>query len=276
MSFQTDQALWYNNGVWGELGYAVPNFGNDATTLNGTIHRMVSVIGRNLSAVMHHGDADLRVPPSINTLTRIHKLILRGRTILASRDVESGEYDMEPVHSTPAPLVHEIYPVPYFKVRNPFMKEYCGLILNSLSEAMQHTENRKSYEISTAFSGLVGQYLHRVYRLMATELFGVSDEAAKALDFTLTDEQLASYDPSKYFTSTELIDTVPPLSMVPTEDDLRILTDGIPATMLVGLSRYPSGQGVTAPTSSASGDASNSVTSSEATDGHSFAAPPVP
>lgn len=241
MAFQTDQPLWYNNGVWGELGYAVPNFGNDPNTLNETIHYLTSVIGRNLSAIMHHPDVDLRSPPTINTLTRIHKLITRARTILGSRDVESGEFRMEPVHSSPAQLEFLIYPVPFFKVRNGWMKQYCGLILAALTEAYQHTDNRIAFEISTQFSGTLGQYLHRVYRLMAVELFGVPIEAAKALDFTLTAEQLASYRPEAVFTSTEMIDTMPPTALVPTEDDVRVLTDGIPASLLVGLSTYPSG-----------------------------------
>lgn len=241
MQFKTDQALWYNVGVWGDLGYAVPNFGDDPTSLNSGIFYLVSVLGRNLQALMHHADVDLRVPPTINTLTRIHKLVLRARTILSARDVEPGEPDMESIHTSPGPLVQIIYPVPYFKVRNQFLKQYCGLVLNCLAEAMQHTENRKAYEISTRFSGIVGQYLHRVYRLMATELFGIDPEVAKALDFTLSAEDLAGYDPGKFFTSTEMIDTVAQLDQVPTEDDLVVLTNGIPATMLVGLSTYPSG-----------------------------------
>ena len=87
----------------------------------------------------------------------------------------------------------------------------------------------------------MGQYLHRVYRLMATELFGIDPEIAKALDYTLTEADLNGYDPGQFFTSTEMIDTVPRLDQVPTEDDLLVLTNGIPATLLVSLSKYPSG-----------------------------------
>jgi hypothetical protein len=268
-TFKTDQALWYNVGVWGELGYAVPNFGDDPTTLNDGIHYLTTVVGRNLSAVMHHPDCDLRTPPSINTLTRLHKLILRARQILSGRDVAPGEPDMESVHTSPATMVHLIYPVPYFKVRNHHLKQYCGLILNALAEMMQHTENRKPYEISTRFSGMTGQYFHRVYRLMATELFGIDPEKAKALDFTLTDADLKAYDPGKWFTSTEMIDTVSPLHLVPTEDDLVVLTDGIPATQLVGLSAYPSGAAINA--GIIGGAATANATSAAA-----FAAPPAP
>lgn len=275
MAFGTDQPLWYNNGVWGELGYAVPNFGNDPSTLNDGIHYLVSTIGRNLSAVMHHVDVDLRVPPSINTLTRIHKLIVRARGILASRQVAPGTPNMEAVHSSPSELVHLIYPVPYFKVRNAWLKQYCGLVLAALSEATQHTENRKPFEISTTFAGTVGQYLHRVYRLMGTELFGVAAADAAKLDFTLTDAQLAGYDPAKWFTSTELVDTVPPLQNVPTEDDLVVLTDGIPATLLVGLQKYPAGD-LVAPIGTAAAAAATSAGASSSTPVASFAPAPSP
>lgn len=265
--FKSDQVLWYNVGVWGELGYAVPNFGDDPRTQNQTIQYLTAVMGRNLSAVMHHPDADLRVPPSINTLTRIHKLIVRARSILAGRAVPSGTPDFEAVHVQPGMVEHLIFPVPYFKVRSPFLKEYCGLLLNGLSEAMQHTENRKPYEISVNFSGLIGAYLQRIYRRMATELFGVSTADASKLDFTLTDAMLAAYNPSAYFTSTELIDRVPPIENVATEDDLSVLTDGIPASQLVGLARYPSGAAADSGLAAGSGPVSTSA---------SFAPPPGP
>lgn len=239
--FGTDEPLWYNVGIWGELGYAVPNFGDNPSTLNTTTHYLASVIGRNLQAIMLHPDADLRRPPSINTLLRVDKLILRARSILAGRAVPAGKPDMESVHTSPAETVFIIHPCPYFRVRNAFLKEWCGLCLNALSEAFQHTDNRKAYEISDEFAGIVGQYLQRVYKLMATELFGVPVEDANKPDFTLSDTQKTAYDPSKFFTSTEMVDTLPPLYHVPTEDDLEVLTNGIPATLLVNLQRYPSG-----------------------------------
>ena len=87
----------------------------------------------------------------------------------------------------------------------------------------------------------MGQYVQRVYRLMATELFRVPTEDAAKSDFTLTDEHLASYNPSAWFTSTEMLDTVPNLEDWPTEDDLQILTDGIPISQLPMLGRWPNG-----------------------------------
>lgn len=275
-TFRTDQALWYNVGVWGQLGYAVPNFGDDTQSLNSTILKLTSVMGRNLSAIMHHADADLRTPPSINTLTRVHKLIVRARSILAGRAVPSGTPDFEAIHATPSQAEFILYPVPFFRVRNEWMKEWCGLTLNAISEAMQHTENRKEYEISEAFAGLVGAYLHRVYRLMATELFGASATDAAKRDFTLTDVQLAAYDPSKYFTATELIDTVPPLGLSPTEDDILMLTNGIPASQLLGLSKWPSGEPVGGPEGPAAAVPAPTAAATQAAVNVAFPPPPGP
>ncbi len=242
--FRTDEIYWYNppGAPWGALGYAAPNFGDNPITLNADIHYLVSVMGRNLQALMIHADADLRRPPSINTLTRIHKLIVRARSILSSRAVPEGKPKFEAQHSTPAPRPFVIFPCPYWHVRNAWLADYAGLILQAVGEACQHTETRVQHEITMGFSGLIGSYLQRVYKRMATELFGVSIVDAEKPDFTLSDTQLSGYDPTKFFTSTEMIDLPPDIPFdLPTEDDLRVLTDGIAATQLTGLQRWPSG-----------------------------------
>lgn len=228
----TDAVLWYNVGVFGEAGYAVPNWSNDVGSLNPQVLDWVELVGRNLFHIMHHEDADLRIPPSINTCKRVHKLYLRAANVLAGRAVPSGVDNMEVTHARPAGEVFRVYPVPYFKVRNPFLRRWAGLILVSLSEAMQHTENRKEMEISTAFAGTVGQYVKRVYTNMAIELFGKTREAAIADGFALTDADLAAYNPSAFFTATEMVDTVPRLDRVFTEDRLEVLAEGIPVTEL--------------------------------------------
>lgn len=228
----TDAVLWYKVGVFGDAGYAVPNWSNDVGSLNPQILDWVELVGRNLFHLMHHEDVDLRIPPSINTCKRVHKLYLRAANILAGRAVAPGSDNMEALHSRPAGEVFRVYPVPFFKVRNPFMRRWAGMVLVSLAEAMQHTENRKEMEISTAFAGQVGQYLRRVYVNMAVELFGKTREEAMAEGFLLSDEDLAAYDPSKFFTSTEMVDTVPRLDRVFTEDRLELLSEGLPITEL--------------------------------------------
>lgn len=228
----SDAVLWYNVGIFGEQGYAVPNWSNDVGSLNPQILDLVDLVGRNLFAFMHHEDADLRVPPSINTLRRVHRLYVRVGQLLISRGIPYNENNMEIQHVKPAGEVFRVWPVPYFKVRNAYMRRWCGLILVSLSEAMQHTENRKELEISPSFTGQIGQYFTRVYFNMATELFGIAREDAIKDGFLLTEEQLLTYDPTKFFTSTELVDTVPRLDRVFTEDRLELLNEGIPVTKL--------------------------------------------
>jgi len=217
MPGNTDAFLWYNVGQWQDYGLAVPNWSDDNKSQNNAIRDLVQVIGRNLSAVMWHTDARLSTPPSINTLQRIHRLCVRARSLLANSQVAANQPFMEPAHAVPAPEEFLLYPVPYFKVRNAWMKRWAGLALLALTESMQHQDNARPLEFSIAFSGLVGQYIQRIYRDMAT----------------------TSYDPSKWFTSTELIDTVPDLQTWPTEDRLKVLTDGIPISHLPQLGPYP-------------------------------------
>jgi hypothetical protein len=191
----TDAVLHYNVGEFGKAGYAVPNWSNDVGSLNPQILDWVYLVGRNLFHIMHHEDADLRIPVSINTAKRIHKLYIRAGNILAGRAVPPGVNNMEVVHARPAGEVFRVFPVPFFLVRNPFMRRWAELVLMSLAEAMQHTENRKSLEISTAFAGQVGQYIRRVYTNMAIELFGKTREVATADGFALTDADFAAYNP---------------------------------------------------------------------------------
>lgn len=242
--FTTDEIRWYNNGIWGTLGYAVPAVGNDPRTVNSGIQRLVRVMGRNLAAIMQQPDVDLQKPPSYATIVKLDKLIKRARTIIGSRVVPSNEAEMEAGHSTPAPQDHMIYPVPYFRVRNDWLKEYCGLALAAISEAVQHTDNRKPYDFGPAFASRVSRFLQRIYRFMATELLLIPNDRASAQDFVLTDEDIKAYKPEAWFTSTELIDTVPDVQYIPTEDDLVVLTDGIPATLIVNAVRWPAGGGI--------------------------------
>lgn len=249
--FGHDSFLWYNVGDWAKLGLAVPNYGNDIASQNGNIRYLVEILGRNLQAVMFHQDARLRTPPSVNTLARIHKLCTRARSILGGRGIPPGKFNMESRHAVPAAEEFLVFPAPYFHVRNKWLKEYAGYILLSLTEAIQHSENAKAIEISQDFAGLIGQYFQRIYTLMAMELLAVPAEQAQADNFTLTDEQLQAYDPGKVFTSTEMIDTVPELMLIPTEDDLKVLTDGIPISQLPQLDRFPSAGPIGTATSTA-------------------------
>jgi hypothetical protein len=231
----TDRFLYYNVGTWGKFGLAMPNPGKgDAAGLsaNGNINYLASVVGRNLQALMFHSDAGMQTPPGIATLTRVHKLCVRARDILAARAIPPGQPDMEPAHPAPAPEEFLFFPVPYFTVRNIWLREYTGLMLMALTEMMQHQERRKPLEISIQFAGLIGQYVKRVYYRMSTELFKIPTVDAAKDDFTLSEEQLRAYNPAAWFTSTELNDTIDGFEDITTEDDREILTRGIAYSQL--------------------------------------------
>ncbi len=236
---RTDAVLWYNVGIFGDLGYAVPNPSDDIGSLNPNIVDMTNLIGRGLFNVMHHDDCDLSTPPSINTLVRVHQLYIRAGQILQGRAVPPHIPNLETDHVSPAGEVFRVYPVPYFKVRNAYMKRWAQYALICLAEMMQHTENRKTIEISTTFGAMVGKYMKRIYSNMAVELFGKQREEAEAPEFRLTEADFQSYNPALFFTSQEMIDPVPALDNVFTEDRKAKLSQGIPLTELPKLGPYP-------------------------------------
>lgn len=232
MITNTDAVLWYNVAEFGKAGYAVPNWSNDIGTLNPTIAELVQLSGQNLFNIMHHEDADLRTPPSVNTCKRVHKLYLRLASILAGRAIPPGQDNLETDHVRPAGEIFLVYPAPFFNVRNRFLRQWSQWALMMISEMMQHTENRREIEISTNFAGDIGQFMKRIYTNMAIELFQKEKTIAEADGFALSDEDFAGYNPAAFFTSTEMTDTVPRLDRVFTEDQLEILRQGIPVTQL--------------------------------------------
>lgn len=236
---RTDAVLWYNVGIFGDLGYAVPNPSNDIGSLNPNIIDVTNLIGRAMFGVMHHEDVDMSVPPSINTLVRVHQLVVRSGQILSGRAVPPNEANLETDHVAPAGEVFRVYPIPYFQARNAYMKRWAHYALICLAECFQHTENRKTIEISTNFGAMVGKYMRRIYSNMAVELFGKTRAEVQAPTFLLTDADFQSYDPAKFFTSQEMIDPVPALDNVFTEDRKARLATGVPLTELPVLGPYP-------------------------------------
>ncbi|WP_339739197.1 hypothetical protein [uncultured Maricaulis sp.] len=235
----SDAVLWYNVGVFGEMGYGIPNPSDDYGTINPTIAQFVSGAGSQLFTIMHHEDARQRRPPTLNTIMRIHRLYQSSSRMLAGRMVPSNELNMESQHIQVGGEIFRVFPVPYFMVRNSYMRRWAGFAMMMISEAMQHTENARSMEVSDNFVGLMGQYLRRIYTEMAIELFGKTREEALDPIFSLQDSDFQSYNPHDAFPGTEFVDTVPPLNRVMTEDQLGVLRDGIPVSELPQLSEWP-------------------------------------
>lgn len=236
-SFQNAAPLWFNTGVWGQMGYAAPNTMGYNTTLNAEIADLVSLVGLNLFGIMGLPDANQRVPPSVNTLCKVSKLIVRVRGILAGRAVPPGTLRMEANQSGPQTFL--LYPCPYFLVRNPYLKKWAGLIFSALTAMAVHTENSQPMDISTAFAGQIGQYFQRIYVRMATELLNVDQATALAPGYTIPASVFQAYDPSALVTSVEMIDSGAAITSIPSALDLRVLEEGIQANQIVGLIPWP-------------------------------------
>lgn len=236
----TDSILWYNVGIYGEIGYAVPNPSNDIGSLNPNILDFTDLIGKSLFHIMHHEDIDLVTPPTYNTLLRIHQLVKRARQLVASRTQDYGEAAFEVQHVSPAGEIFKVWPVPFFKVRNKALHRWARYTLYCITELFQHTQNRRTLVTYPEVGARIGGYLNKVYFEMATEYFGKSVDEVKVPGFLLTDEDFASYNPAAFFTETEMVDTVPALDNVFTEDRKEPLANGLPLHELPKLEPFPS------------------------------------
>lgn len=232
MPFASDEPRWWNNGEFGRLGYAIPWWGQTPTTINGPIHRLVDVIGKNLLGVMTMTDARLERPPQRDCLLTVAKLCYRGRDILSGRVVKFSEAMFRGGHATPAKQPFVIHPVPYFQVKNPWLKEYDYLALMLLSEAMQHTNNEIPHEITEEFAGRMGEFLQRILVLLATELLDIPRAEAEAADFVIPESVWSTYNPLAKITTFESLDMPTALADIPAEEDLQLLKRGIPTVLI--------------------------------------------
>lgn len=236
----SDSLLWYNVGVFGKAGYAVPSWGaRGGLTNNSTINELVDLAGRNIFAIMHSEDTRLNRPPGMTTILNVDRLYKRMLSLLNSRATPINEPEFAPAHVTPVPQIFKVYPTPYFLVKNPYLKRWGQMGLLMLSEMMQHQDNAKGFAISEIFAENVGKYLQQIYSNMAMELFKVPRAEALKSDFLLTETQIKAYNPLEEFTSTELIESMPPFGHAFTEDQLAVLAAGIPISNLPAMTGWP-------------------------------------
>lgn len=242
--FDTDEVLWYNNGKFGQAGYAIPNPVGKTWTNNTVIYGLVQVVGRNLFELMHREDAKFYDAPHKQFWFDLHQLILTARKRLADRMRDPADSNgLVTKHVNPAPKVFLVYPVPFFgeRIRQPDIREYCELCLLMLSECMQHSDNERISYITPAFAGTIGKYLQEILALFATKYFAKTREQAYAADFKLVDMDFIDYAPSKVLTSVEMTEERPPVQWWPTENDLSQIR-GLPVNEALDLcDRYPVG-----------------------------------
>lgn len=221
--FDTDEPLFYDNGKWGASGYAIPNPGGKTWTNNAIIYGFVEVVGRVLFELAHREDVKFYRAPHKQFWFDLHQMIITGRKRLSDRmRAPNDSNGLVPQHATPAPKVFLCYPVPLFgeRVRQQDVREYIGLTLLMLSEAMQHSDNDHATYVTPEFCGQIGTYLQEILALFSTKYFGKTRVDAYKPDFKLADADFAAYDPAKVLTSVEMTEERPPVQWWPTENDL--------------------------------------------------------
>ena len=85
LQFGTDEILWYDNGKWGETGYAIANPNGKIWTNNSVIFGFHSLVGRNMFELMHRSDVRFYGPPHKQFWFELHQLIVTARKRLADR-----------------------------------------------------------------------------------------------------------------------------------------------------------------------------------------------
>lgn len=241
--FGSDRPLLYNVTPWAQLGFAVPNFGDNIGTMSTPIWNLAKEIARIQLFVMTHVDAQRSQFPSRNTVERICKLCNRVQTVLGSRMRLPSDVRLESNHASVNPRPWSIHPVPYFVsdiIKNHWMAEYNELCMIALTNIYQHSDNNLPLTITQQFATDIYAYFREIRRLIGTELLMLDVEQVMGDSFVFTDEHYAAYDPSRYVINTEAIQTPGAIFSRPTEDDLRPLHQGIPANLIVtSLSQYP-------------------------------------
>ena len=177
--FGSDRPLLYNVDPWGELGFAVANFGENYGTLSQPIHGLASEIGRSQLFIMTHIDAQRTQPPSRNTLERLGKVINRVQSVLVSRMKSYSEVRLEGGHATADLKPWRIHPVPYFNgpiVRNHWLTEYNQLCMIALTNIYQHSDNNLSLTITEQFARDVWKYFRQIKVLIGSELLMLDAE----------------------------------------------------------------------------------------------------
>ena len=236
-AFPSDGPLFYKVGIWGDRGYAVPNFGKNQFTVNQTIEEFVREGGRRLQRIMHHEDTGRVDPPSINSVQRMVLFCNRARTVIIGRAVDENErrFEGRMVHSSRRPFI--VFPTPFFLVTNPLMRGFADLALALLAELMQSPETTQQHEISTDLANVCGSYIARFQKRIAMEYFGMAEADAGSPTLNLMDH-LVQYTPSKQgIDSAEPLDQGGTLSL-PGVRDLGILAQGIRVPELPALGPY--------------------------------------
>jgi hypothetical protein len=242
-NFGSDRPLLYNVAPWAQLGFAVPNFGNNYGTLSKPIWNLADFVSKAQLFIMTHIDAQRTQPPSRNTVERLCKMLNRVHAVLQARMKTYSDVRLEEGHATADMQPWLVHPVPFFPgplVRNHWLSEYNSLVMIAMTNIYQHSDNNLALTVTQQFASDIWKYFREIRNLVGIELLGIDPETVDADNFTFKDEHYLAYSPDAVIINFEPLDSAGPIMSRATEDDLRPLFRGWPANEIVTLlADYP-------------------------------------
>lgn len=233
--FRNDAPPFYNNGVWGTLGCAVPQTGKYLHTSNGHILDLATTAGSQIFHVLwQYDDRKFETPPSRPCVWEVYQLVVIARKRLADMTFGPEETPPPPMHTKPAVQMFKLYPVPFYGRRgciNGFLHSAADMALRMITEMMEHSDNERASYFTPSFQLAAAPYLQSILILMATKLFGYARKEASAPEFVIPDDKWKTYNPMLYAVSVEGTSTRPEPGWSPTEQDLEPIR-GLPASQV--------------------------------------------
>lgn len=235
--FSTQEILWWNNGIWGTSGYAIPNGAGKYVTGNDTLRGFHNFIGGELFYLAHRDDVKLSRPPNGHWMTDLVKMIKLGIKRCADFAIDWGDKrtgDFDKGGNTPMAFTY--YPVPYFgkRIRNSDIRGWIGLILRLLGEIQQHADNLFDSDVTNFSTAVIQEKLLRILRHVGMKYKGMTREQVEAPEFDIPADAFVgdNYQPGDLFTNRELVEELPPQQWWPSASDLTPIA-GIPAPVAV-------------------------------------------
>lgn len=232
LAYENQSILWWDNGIWGQAGYAIPNCGGKPSSANETCRELVAWLGRELFALMHLPDVRFTRPPNADWLFRLNKLCTLG--IKRMGDLAVGWTDTrkgDAQHAANTRQAFTAYPVPYFgqRIRQRHARKWAGQVMILISDVVQHSDNDYDDDITQFLASRVQSALLRIQQDLATAFLGYTREQTEAPGFVIPTDafSVGKYKPDELFTDSELIEERMPDDWWPSTNDLTPI-NGIP------------------------------------------------
>lgn len=242
----TDSFLWYGENIptIRDMGFVVPNPSIRTHTSNTTILQWVADVLRMTQAIMLTRDVLTPSKIKVELATEIAKRVKQSIMWLQARVTPDNAALLEPRGGEISANAWIFYPVPLMgpQVKQTNLRGYAISMLNAVTEAMSHEDNRYTMSVSEDFATRCTRFLRSVYTMNAVDNFGISPTVARAEGFEITQEHITAYTLADSVSGPlASVYTLPVPQWSFTNDQLSVITGGLASSELPVMRPYPSG-----------------------------------